>query len=96
MKNIFALLVLSFAASSSFAIPCTDEDISSALQEYINAQPICFSPCEAAKVYRNIYQKGLSLVTENCSTKDPNALFALRELNKALAQTNDAIRVICH
>ncbi len=96
MKKIIAFLVLSLATSSSFAIPCTSEAISGALQEYIDAQPICFSPCEAAKVYKDVYQHGLSLVQNNCTEKDPEAIIAIKDLNKALAEANEAIRVKCH
>lgn len=96
MKKIFAFLVLSLATSSSFAIPCTSSEISGALQHYIDAQPICFSPCEAAKVYKDVYSYGLFLINSNCSDRDPVAVNALKDLNQALADANAAIRAHCN
>lgn len=95
MYKIYGFLILSFAASSSFAIPCTTSDISNKLQEYIEVQPICFSPCEAAKVFKDIYLHGLSLIEQNCHSQDPAAVLATQDLNRTLKEALAPLKTTC-
>lgn len=96
MKKLIALLTLTFASSGAFAIPCTTEAISQALNDYASEQPVCISPCEAAKVDKKIYNYGLYLLDANCSVKDPEVLTATDDLNKLLEQAEATIEKTCH
>lgn len=96
MKAFFAALFLTLTSSFSFAtIPCTAEGISDAMRTFIDEQPICFSPCEAAKVEKKIYQEGLRLLNENCPIEDASAAQARTELLQQITETDLALTRVC-
>ncbi|QDK38948.1 hypothetical protein [Bdellovibrio sp. NC01] len=96
MKAFITALFLTLTSSLSFAtIPCTAEGITEAMRSFIDEQPICFSPCEAAKVEKTIYQEGLRLLNENCPIEDASASEARTELLQQITETDAALNRIC-
>ncbi|HEX7672880.1 MAG TPA: hypothetical protein VF412_01845 [Bdellovibrio sp.] len=95
MKSFFVIFVLSFSASA-FAIPCEEAALNQALREYINKQPMCFSPCESAKVQKKFYDYGMELLAQNCPTDDATVITLKNQLSEMGHESEVAIEATCH